>query len=129
GNTAALAAFAFLLSLLAGSLGGISAGLAHGSRRDRVLSAAFTLAFAVPSYWLGIVFVLVFSVWLGVLPGTGLPPEALAGGWLSLPALVVLLLPGTTLALIPAGVIARSWRTAIADVGHQEFVTALRLRG
>lgn len=129
GNTAALAFFAFVVSLLAGSLGGIAAGLAHGSRRDRVLSAAFTLAFAVPSYWLGIVMVLVFSVWLGVLPGTGLPPEALADGWLSWPALQALLLPGITLALIPAGVMARSWRTSIADVGHQEFVTALRLRG
>ena len=128
-NTARLAAFAALLALAGGSLAGMAAGLRLGSRLDRVLTGFSTAAFAVPSYWLGIVLVLVFSVWLGWLPGVGLAPEAFERGLFSPAAWQALALPGATLALIPLGVVARSWRAAIAEVAHQEFVTALRLRG
>ena len=128
-NTAALAAFAAIVALVSGSLGGMAAGLTLGSKLDRCVTTVFTAAFAVPSYWLGIVLVLVFSVWLGVLPGVGLSPDAFAGGPFTADALSALVLPGVTLSLIPAGVIARAWRASIAEIRHQEFVTALRLRG
>lgn len=129
GNTAMLAAFAAVVALLLGSAGGIAAGLRLGTRLDRSLTTLFTAAFAVPSYWVGIVMVLIFSVWLGWLPGVGLAPDAFAHGPFSPEAMSALLLPGLTLSLIPAGVIARTWRASIAEAVNQEFVTALRLRG
>lgn len=129
GNTAMLAIFAAAIAMLLGSAGGIQAGLKLGTWLERCLTTLFTAAFAVPSYWLGIVMVLIFSVWLGWLPGVGLAPDAFARGPFSSEALSALLLPGLTLALIPAGVIARTWRASLAEVVNQEFVTALRLRG
>jgi len=88
------------------------------------------LGVSVPNYWLGIVLVIVFSVELMWLPASGMGPDGSQGfnplKWSDFQHMI---LPVITLSMIPIGVIARTTRSAIAEVMGQDFVTTLRANG
>lgn len=128
-NTFILASVAAFLAIALGSVAGCVAGLTTRRWLDTTVMAILTAALSMPAYWVGIVLVLLFSVWLPIFPGMGLAPDAFSQGIFSWRSLSAVLLPAFTLALLPAGVLARSWRAAIANVREQHFVFALTLRG
>ena len=83
----------------------------------------------MPHYWLGMVMVIIFSVFLDWLPSMG----AGAGGsdtwtwdWEHVRFLV---LPAVTLSFIPMGILTRTVRAIVAEILNQEFVQALRAKG
>ncbi|MGJ3265469.1 MAG: ABC transporter permease [Salinarimonas sp.] len=124
-NTLRLAVGAILLACVAGVLLGTLAAYRAGRASDRAISAVGISGMSVPQYWLGIVLVIVFSVELGLLPATGMgdPDAGLATRWTHM------ILPTITLATVPAGVIARSVRSAVSEVLQQEYVQALEAKG
>lgn len=124
-NTLRLAAGAIVLACVAGVLLGTLAAYRAGRVSDRAISAVGISGMSVPQYWLGIVLVIVFSVELGLLPATGMgdPDASLATRWTHM------ILPTITLATVPAGVIARSVRSAVSEVLQQEYVQALEAKG
>lgn len=130
-NTLLLMGSAVALSFGIGSLLGIAAGSRPGSARDRLLSIGSLALYAVPSFWLGLVLVVVFSVQLRWLPLSGI--ETLASGKAGLDrALDIirhLVLPVGALALIYLALYLRLMRSGMVEVWRQDFVLAARAKG
>jgi len=82
---------------------------------------------STPSFWLGLVLTLVFSVQLQWLPASGMHAPYGASG--ALDVLRHLLLPAVTLAVVAAGVIARLTRAGMLEVLRQDFVRTARAKG
>ena len=130
-NTLLLMGTATALSFGIGSLLGIAAGAKPGSPRDRLLSAGSLVLYAVPGFWLGLVLVIVFSVWLRWLPTSGL--ETIASGKHGLErALDIarhLVLPVGALGVIYLALFLRVMRAGMADVWRQDYIVFARARG
>lgn len=126
GNTLLLAFFASLIGFAAGALLGGLAGFRQGSALDRVVTAVAITGVSVPHYWLGMVFVVIFSVNLGWLPAMGMGSGR---SLFSVETIRHMTLPVITLALIPTGIIARSVRSTVADVMRRDFVETLHAKG
>src|SRR5205807_8031019 len=69
-----LAVASMALAVLVAVPGGITSAVKHGSRIESFLTAFITLGIAIPSFWLGIIMVLVFAVGLGLVPPSGYTP-------------------------------------------------------
>jgi peptide/nickel transport system permease protein len=104
---------------------GIAAALGRGTPLDPALTALAQLGAAVPSSWLGLLLILLFSVQLGWLPAGGFVP------WSRDPAgyLRSLALPTLALGLGQAAVIARMTRAAMLETLSQDFVRTARAKG
>ena len=130
-NTLLLMGSAVALSFGVGSLLGVLAGSRPGSARDRLLSIGSLALYAVPSFWLGLVLVVIFSVQLRWLPLSGI--ETLASGKTgldrALDILRHLVLPVGALALIYLALYLRLMRAGMVEVWRQDFVLAARAKG
>lgn len=117
-----------LCTTLVCGLLGVGLGLAsalRGGALARIIDGASMLGMSLPTPWLGLVLVLVFTIGLGALPATGyVPIEVSAGGWLT-----SLILPVVCLALGGLAMIARQTRGAVIDVLGRDYVRALRAAG
>ena len=128
-NSLILASVATLIGFTFGVLFGFVAGYRRNSVLDRAASALSVFGVSVPHYWLGMVFVIVFSATLGWLPPTGAGPDG-SGNWRpDLDHLRYIILPAVTMSVIPTGIIARTVRALVADILSQDFVEALRAKG
>jgi peptide/nickel transport system permease protein len=124
-NTFKLAGGAILLACVAGIALGTLGAYRSGKLSDRSIGAVGIAGISVPQYWLGMVLVVLFSVNLGILPATGMG-ETGSGFWDQVSHLI---LPTLTLAVIPAGLIARSVRSTVGEILSQEFVQTLHANG
>ncbi len=128
-NTFRLSLAAALIGFVSGTLLGILAATTRGSWTDRAVVAAAAAGVSLPHYWLGMVMVVVFSVFLNLLPAMG-AGAADSGGWAWDWAHVqYLVLPALTLSVIPMGIVTRTVRGVMIDVLSQEFITTLRGKG
>ena len=125
--TVVLAASALLLS----TLGGIALGVLSAARRnsllDRLSALASLFGAIMPSFWLGIVLMVIFALWLGWLPASGMFAPYGGGGVGDL--LSHLVLPTVTLAAASLTIIARLTRSTMLDVLGQDFVRTARAKG
>ncbi len=115
--TLAIALGAILLATAMGIGSGILAAMRHNRLGDALVMVLALLAVSTPSYWLGLMLMLVFSLSLGWLPSIGI----------ATPAHYVL--PILTLGAQSGGIISRMTRSAMMDVVGQDFVRAARARG
>jgi peptide/nickel transport system permease protein len=121
-----LAGSAAALGFVIGCVLGGVAGAFRGTLADRMAVGFAVAGISVPHYWLGMVFVIVFSVVLGWLPAIGAGPGEWAWNWLHIRHLI---LPALTLAVIPAGLVTRTVRGVVAEILSQDFITTLRGKG
>jgi peptide/nickel transport system permease protein len=126
GVTVELALLALVLTIVIG----IPLGVWSALRRDRSVdqaTRAFALSsIAVPSFVVGLFFVLLFGWWFrGVLPYEGFVPfgQSVGGN------LEHMILPAVALALAPIGIVARFVRTSMLDVLGSDYVVAARALG
>ena len=105
------------LSIIIGLPLGIAAALRHNSAIDRFVMSMSVMAFSMPNFFLGVLFILFFSLHLRWLPsfGSGSPAH--------------LVMPVLTLGLSSAGAIARFARSCMLDVLSQPYILAARARG
>jgi peptide/nickel transport system permease protein len=129
GNTLILSVVATVIGFSLGCLFGVVAGYHRGSALDRLASVVSMLGVSVPNYWLGMVLVIIFSIWLNWLPPTGAGPDGSSSWRPDAEHLRFLLLPAVTMSVIPMGIIARTMRALVADMLDQEFVQGLRAKG
>jgi ABC-type dipeptide/oligopeptide/nickel transport system permease component len=115
--TLVIALGAIVLATAMGIGSGILAAMRHNRPGDALVMVAALLAVSTPSYWLGLMMMLTFSLTLGWLPSIGI----------ATPAHYVL--PILTLGAQSGGIISRITRSAMLDVVGQDFVRAARARG
>ncbi len=127
GPTLLLAGAAFVLSTAAGLAAGAFAAVRQYGWSDRLITAAVLVGISTPAFWLALMLILVFSVWLGWLPVSGMREPYGDGGALDVARHLVL--PAIALAAVPTGIIARMTRTQTLEVLRRDFVQALRARG
>lgn len=117
-----------LLSTAVAAIVGVVAGAwsaYRGGVAGRVLDVVAMLTFSLPSYWLGLLLVLVFAVELRLLPAVGYVDFAVSpGDWAR-----SLILPVATLAIGGAAGVARQTRDSMLSTLDQEFVLAHRADG
>jgi len=121
-----LAVAATLVSLVIGIPVAILSALKPGSWIDRVLSAWSALALGVPTFWLGILLILLFAVELHWLPS--------ASGYVPiwedpLQALRNLALPALTLGVYVSGILARFLRASLVGELRADYVRTARSKG
>jgi peptide/nickel transport system permease protein len=127
GNTLLLAVSAMCIAFPLGILIGIASAVGRGSAFDRLAMLLATLGLSLPSFWFALMLIILFSVTLGVLPGTGMASAVDGGG--PVDVLRHLILPSLALAVVPLAVIARYTRSAVLEVINQEYVTVARAKG
>ncbi|MGR3497704.1 MAG: ABC transporter permease [Limimaricola soesokkakensis] len=122
---------AFGISLLFGVAMGVAASARVGRAGDSLITGIALLFYATPLYWAALMAVLVFSVWLGWLPGFGY--ETVGGGFTglsrALDILKHLILPATTLGLFFMAVYTRMTRASMLEVAQMDFVKTARAKG
>lgn len=137
-NTLVLAVATLLLVFVAGVAIGAYQAVRRRSLADRILSVAGLFFYSMPSFWLGLMLMLVFALkahqwgWPFALPATGmtsvdhefLPPLAQL-----LDRLAHLVLPTATLALVLTAGIARYARNQMLEVLGQDYIRTARAKG
>lgn len=104
---------------------GMLAAWRQNSPGDVGVIMVSTILLSIPSFWLGLMLLLVFGLYLGWLPVIGYIPFS-QGFW---PALVYIVLPVTTLVLSEAGPIARMARASTIEVARLDYITHARAKG
>ena len=116
-STAWLGLTAFGLGVTLGVLLGIAAALNRNSTLDRLVMSFAVFGFSIPSFFLGIILILLFAVQVRLLPSSGADSAA------------HLVLPAITLGTNFAGIFARFTRSSMLEVLNQQYIAAARARG
>jgi peptide/nickel transport system permease protein len=116
-STLVLTLTATAMSVLIGVPLGIAAAVRPHSWIDKLSMGLAYIAVSMPIFWLGLMLILFFSVYLGLMPITGQEGTGR------------LFLPAFSLAFGASSIIARLVRSNLLDVMHQEFVTTARSKG
>ncbi len=96
---------------------GLLAAVRKGKLTDKTLTVLTIVLWSMPPFWLGVLFILTFSIWLGILP---------ISGWSGLTSLI---LPAFTLALPSLAQIFRLTRSEVLDVLDEKYVTTAYAKG
>jgi len=128
-NSLILAIGGAMLGFIVGVVLGGLAGYYHGRPADRMFTALAITGVSVPHYWLAIVLVIIFSVELAILPSLGMTASGSTEFTFSAENFRHLVLPVIALSVIPAGIVTRTVRGAVAELLNMEFVEALRSKG
>ncbi|WP_454019600.1 ABC transporter permease [Azospirillum sp. Marseille-Q6669] len=129
--TALLVTVAVLAAVAVGVAAGVLAGRRPGGRFDRAVSVLSSLIFAVPSFWIGLVGIVLFAVQLRWLPIGGYATVGAPGvGWPhAVDVAAHLVLPAATLGLGYAALYARVTRAAVIETSRLDFVRTARAKG
>ncbi|MFN8758988.1 MAG: ABC transporter permease [Tagaea sp.] len=125
-NTLVLMSAAFVVALGLGVALGLLAAADRGGRVDAAINAFAFVSASVPTFWLGLLAIVLFAVVLGWLPASALPPPGADGFWERARHLI---LPVATLALVEAGEYARHMRAAAIDALGQDWIRTARAKG
>jgi peptide/nickel transport system permease protein len=135
---------ALLTALVVGITLGVLAAVNKDTWIDQAVRGISVLGISVPTFWLGLLLILLFYGKLGLLPGSGriggLGPPTATGFYLLdslvarnlqtfLDALSHLVLPAATLAIVEMGGIARLVRSSMIEVLKEDYVTMARASG
>jgi peptide/nickel transport system permease protein len=131
--TLELASVAMLIAVALGIPLGLWAGLRPDTAAGKTIMAGSILGFSLPTFWVGLMLIMVFSVWLGWLPTSGRgPTTSLLGvpvSFLSPEGLRHLVLPAANLALFNLALLVRLARTGTREAMRQDYVRFARAKG
>lgn len=129
-NSVALMVTAWVFSGLIGFGLGCVMGVWQGKWTDRILKRVCLALCSVPTFWLGLLFLLIFSVWLGWFPvGLSSPIGVLNADVTIWQRLYHLILPALTLSFISFANVALHTRQKLVDVLENDYVLFARARG
>lgn len=128
-----LALAALLMAVVIGIPLGVFAGLKPEARTSKAIMAGSILGFSLPTFWVGLMFIMVFAVMLGWLPSTGrgdvAPLMGVEVSFLTLDGLSHLFLPALNLALFKISLVIRLARAGTREIVHQDYIKFARAKG
>lgn len=129
-NSLALMLTAWVLSGVIGFAMGVVSAMKKDTWIDRIIKwYCYTLA-STPTFWMGLLMLIVFAVWLGWFPiGLGVPAGVLAGDVTMADRLQHLFLPAMTLSIVGVANVALHTRQKLIDVLASDYVLFARARG
>jgi peptide/nickel transport system permease protein len=125
--TLLLMASSIVLAFAVGVAAGVVASVKVRTFWDTLVSVAAMFFFAAPSFWLGIMMIVLFAVKLGWLPVSGM--ETIGGGGGMLDILRHLVMPTLALGLFYAATYTRVMRSSMLEVAQADFVRTARAKG
>ncbi len=127
-TTIGLAACVLVVGFGLGITVGVLQALRPNSRLDDILTFLSLFGFAVPSFWLALMLILVFSVRLDWLPASGIRPTN-TSGWDPLAMAPYLVLPTIVLATNLLASVARYTRSSMLETLNQDYLRTARAKG
>ena len=121
-----LAVMSIIIVILIGIPIGVLSAVRYNSFVDQLFSGVSMIFASIPTFWLGLNFMMFFSVRLGWFPTSGFPSVLESGDWSNLRYLV---LPAVTLAAPNSALIIRLTRSGMLDVSHADYVRTARAKG
>ena len=121
--TLELAALGMLMTVVVAVPLGVFAAIKRGSLFDNVLMAGALFGVSIPSFWFGVMVILVFGLWLGWLPISG------RGDGPIYQRLEYLVLPSLTLAIGLMGIVSRMVRSSVIEVLGLDYIRTARAKG
>jgi peptide/nickel transport system permease protein len=125
--TLILAGTAFVLCTVFGVLAGVVSAANQFGWGDRAITFVVLLGISIPSFFLGMMMILIFAVNLRWLPVSGM--YAIYGGGGIWDLIRHLTMPALALAVVATGVVARLSRSAMLEVLRQDFIRTARAKG
>jgi peptide/nickel transport system permease protein len=127
GATLVLAGTSFVLCSVIGVAAGVVSAARQYGPADRAITFAVLLGISIPSFFLGMMMILIFAVQLRWFPASGMWPIY---GDRTLPVLMThLTMPALALAVVATGVVARLSRSAMLEVLRQDYIRTARAKG
>lgn len=129
-NSLLLMAAAWLISGVLGMVLGVAAGMNRGRMIDKGIKGYCLLISSTPSFWLAMLLLMIFGVWLKVLPiGLSVPIGVEAAGVTVLDRMRHAVLPALTLSITGVSNIALHTREKMIDIMESDYVLFARARG
>ncbi len=129
-NSLWLMAIAWILSGAVGFVLGILAGFREGSLLDKVIKGYSLLIASTPAFWLALVLLMIFAVWLKVLPiGLSVPIGVEAAGVTVADRIQHAILPAITLSITGIANITLHTREKMVEIMESDYVLFARARG
>ena len=130
GNSLFLMVTAWILSGVLGFVLGVTAGVFHGRWPDKLIKGYSVVISSTPAFWLALLLLMVFGVWLKVLPiGLSVPIGLETEGVTFLDRLRHAILPALTLSITGVSNIALHTREKMIDIMESDYVLFARARG
>ena len=131
--TMELAVVALLIAIIFGIPLGVWAGLKPESLASKSIMTGSILGFSLPTFWVGIMMILLFAVLLGWLPSTGRGDVQIILGMpisvFSWDGFTHVLMPAVNLALFKLSMVIRLARAGTREVMHQDYIKFARAKG
>jgi len=131
--TMELALFALLIAVVIGIPLGMLAGFRPESITAKTIMSGSILGFRLPSFWVGIMMMVLFAVHLGWLPSTGRGPTSewfgIEVSFTSWEGISYLLMPAINLSLFKLALVIRLARAGTREVVHQDYIKFARAKG
>ena len=131
--TLELALTAAIIGLVVGIPLGVYTALKRDSWTSRAILTSSLIGVSLPNFLIGIFLILIFAVWLGLLPSFGRGDTVKLGFWttglLTTSGIKALILPAITLGLFPVTLIMRLVRSEMLEVLRTDYIKFARARG
>lgn len=131
--TLELAIAALLMAVFVGIPLGLYAGLKPDSPVSKTIMGGSVLGFSLPTFWVGLMMIMVFAVMLGWLPSTGRGETAtflgITSSLFTLNGLTYVFMPALNLALLKISLVIRLTRAGTREAVHQEYIKFARAKG
>ena len=123
--TVSISIYSLILTLLFGLVLGVIAALRQNTWVDQLATGFALLGVSLPNFWLGLVMIVLFSVYLGWLPTSGyIEFTTDMIGWLRSATM-----PAVSLAMLQIGLLARITRSTMLEVLRQDYIRTARAKG
>lgn len=127
GNTAVIAVPAVVIAAVLGVVAGVWSARKPNGLRDRATTVSVLVLTSMPSFWLGMILILLFGIWLRWLPVSGM--ESILGGGGVIDVARHAILPVLTLAAWSLAVITRMTRASMLGVLSSDYIRSATSRG
>ena len=129
-NTFTLAMLAVALAFVVSLFLGVVAAYKSGTWIDKLFTSVAVFGISVPTFWLGVVLVIVFAVQMNWLPAAGMGANGSEHfSYFRWDDFKFAIMPMVALALPPLGIMTRTTRSCVEEALNQDFVQTLRAKG